>query len=84
MYVIEFSQSADKQFSKLDKDIPIRVVSALERIRVRPHHFITRLVGLPYFKFRVGDYRLILRIKEDQCIILVVELGHRKNVYDKL
>lgn len=84
MYTIEFSQNADKQFSKLEKKVQVRIVSVLERIKVRPSSFVTRLVGSPYFKLRVGDYRLILRIQDADVFILVVEVGHRKNIYDKL
>jgi len=81
MYTIEFSKIAEKQFSKLEKDLQIRIINVLERIKIRPHSFIERLVGVPYFKLRVGNYRLILDIQQDKLIIFVIELGHRKNIY---
>ncbi len=82
MFEIEFSESAEKQLYKLEKQIQIRIVSTLDRIRVRPYPFVKKLVGSPYFRLRVGDYRVILDIKEDRLLIYVIELGHRSHIYE--
>jgi len=81
MYELEFSPEARRQFSKLDKLIQDRIGFVLERIKVRPHHFVKRLRNSPYYRLRVGAYRLILDIRENQLIILIIELGHRRNIY---
>jgi len=81
MFEIEFSKSAEKQFFKLEKDIQKRIVSTLDRIRVRPYPHVKKLVGNPYFRLRVGEYRVILDIQENKLVIFVVEVGHRKNIY---
>ncbi|MBI5872033.1 type II toxin-antitoxin system RelE/ParE family toxin [archaeon] len=81
MYEIEFSESAEKQLYKLEKQVQIRIVSTLDRIRVRPYPFVKKLVGSPYFRLRVGDYRVILDIIDDRLLIFVIELGHRSNIY---
>jgi len=82
MYSVEFSETAEKQFSKLERSIQERIVSVMERIRINPHHFIKRKQGTDYFIARIGDYRAILRIDDIRKIIFVVEVGHRKNIYD--
>ena len=82
MYGIEFSKTAERQLYKLDKEIQSRVISALERIRIRPYSFVKRLVSSPYFRLRVGHYRIILDIRDDKLMIFVIELGHRKNIYE--
>ncbi len=82
MYSIIFNPFAEKQLKKLDNNLQRRILDVLNRIRIRPHHFIKRLVGSPYFRLRVGDYRIILDIQNDKLVIVVVELGHRKNIYD--
>ena len=84
MYNIEFSSTAEKQFFKLEKKIQERIIAVLERIKVNPKPHISRLVGSPYYKSRVGDYRVVLKLMLDEQIILIVEMGHRKNIYDKL
>ena len=81
MYNLIYSESASKQIKKLDKGVRLRIISSLERIRIRPYPYVKKLVGNSYFSFRVGDYRIILDIKEDKLIILVVEVGHRRNIY---
>jgi len=81
MYSIVFSDKADEQFDKLEKIIQDRVLRALERIRLRPYDFVQKLVGSDLYKIRVGDYRVILDVKDDMLVILVVEVGHRKNIY---
>ena len=55
MYSIEFTQTAEKQFNKLPKDIQIRIINVLERIKFRPFHFVKRKEGTPYFIMRIGD-----------------------------
>ena len=82
MYSISFNQLAEKQLKKLDKNLQARVLEVLDRIRIRPYHFVKRLVGSPYFRLRVGDYRVILDIQNDKLIIVVVELGHRSKIYN--
>ena len=82
MYEIIVSDKAKKQLSKLSPDIRDRMGIALERIRIRPQHFVLRLVGSPYYRLRVGDYRVILNIINVKLVIMIIEIGHRKNIYD--
>ncbi len=82
MYNIEFSKIAEKQFYKLEREVQSRIISVLERIKIRPYNNVKKLVGNPYFRLRVGDYRIILDIKETKLIIFIIEVGHRKNIYN--
>ena len=81
MYIIVFSQTAEKQFKKLNKEVQKRIRSSLKRIRFRPYSHIKKIIGTEYFSLRIGDYRLILSIQEGKLIILVIEIGHRKDIY---
>lgn len=82
LYEIIFSLKAKKQFLKLKKTVQGRIISALERIRIRPEAFVTKLVGDPGYKLRVGDYRTIMDIDKNKLLILVIKVGHRKNIYN--
>jgi mRNA interferase RelE/StbE len=44
---------------------------------------VTKLVGDPGYKLRVGDYRIIMDIENNKLKILVLKVGQRKNIYDK-
>ena len=81
MYSIKFSKTAERQLYKLEKNTQSRIISALERIRTRPEAFVTKLIGETAYKFRAGDYRIIMDIKHDELLILVIKIGHRKNYY---
>jgi mRNA interferase RelE/StbE len=82
MYSVEFSETAEKQFNKLEKKTEERIISVLERIKINPYHFIKRKQGTNYFIARIGEYRAVLKIDDVRKIIFVVEIGHRKNIYE--
>ncbi len=83
MYDIVYSDKAVKQLEKLDREIHVRIITTLERLRIRPEsHDIKKLVGMPGFRFRVGDYRVIFDLEKEKLLILVLEIGHRRNIYD--
>lgn len=84
IYEILFTKTAKEKLEKLENSIYKRIIGVLERIRIRPESYLKRLAGAPYFRLRAGDYRLILDLQKDKLIILVVMLGYRKNIYDKI
>jgi mRNA interferase RelE/StbE len=80
-FEITYSKKAEKYITKLPKDIQERILCTLERCRIRPYAHIKKLVGSPFYSLRAGDYRIIMDIDNGKLIILVIEVGHRKNVY---
>ncbi|MBE3095011.1 MAG: type II toxin-antitoxin system RelE/ParE family toxin [Actinobacteria bacterium] len=83
-YEIIFSDNALMQLKKLEHRIQERIIKSLERIRIRPEAYVTKLVGDPGYRLRVGDYRVIMDIDNEKLHILVIKIGHRKNIYQKL
>ena len=83
MYNVIFSDLASKQLKKLETKMQERVISTLERIKLRPEAYIEKLAGIPGYKLRVGDYRVIMDIQREELLILVIKVGHRKNIYEK-
>ena len=83
-YEIVFSDKAFKQLKKLENDIQERIIKVLERIRIRPESFVTKIVGDPGFRLRVGEYRVIVDIDNDKLLILVIMIGHRSKIYKKM
>lgn len=83
---IEFSAHADKQMDKLGRSDAVRIakylreVSSLDDPFSRGHGLTGKLSGL--WRYRVGDWRVIARIEGDRLVILVLEVGHRREVYD--
>ncbi|HEY9247264.1 MAG TPA: type II toxin-antitoxin system RelE/ParE family toxin [Candidatus Methanoperedens sp.] len=79
-YEIIFSDRALRQLKKLEKNIQERIIAVLERIRLRPEAYVTKLVGDPGYKLRMGDYRVIMDIDNNKLKILVLKVSHRKNI----
>ncbi len=82
-YEIIFSDRALNQLKKMEKNVQERIIAVLERIRVRPEAYVTKLVGEPSYKLRVGDYRVIMDIDNKILRILILKVGHRKNIYGR-
>lgn len=84
---IEFIRSASKDLSRIDRTWQRRIldflqteVAPLEDPRSRGKALSGPLAG--YWRYRVGDYRVICEIEDDQVRVLVVWVAHRSRVYD--
>ncbi len=83
---IEFTPEAEKQLATLDKQSVKRIIRFLKE-RVTPLKD-PRSLGEPlkgklreFWRYRVGDYRVLCRIEEERLLVLVVRIGHRRDVY---
>ena len=86
-WIIKYSDSARKQLKKLDKQSAIRILDFMdERISEsgNPRSIGKVLTGPKlgtYWRYRVGDYRIICDIQDGQLCVLVIEIGNRKKIY---
>ena len=83
MYEIILSKRVEKFLDKLNSQDRERIILSLDKLRIRPESYLKRLVGDISYKFRVGDYRLIIDLENDKLLVLVVDIGHRKNIYKR-
>jgi len=80
-----YTPDAAQQLAKLDKPIQKRIkkylseVAELENPRTRGKGLTSNLAGL--WRYRVGDYRIVCRIVDDELVIIVVTIGHRNKIY---
>ncbi|MDD4001002.1 MAG: type II toxin-antitoxin system RelE/ParE family toxin [Bacilli bacterium] len=87
-YLIVFDKNADKQLRKIDttqqRIIVNWIIKNLENTN-DPRIFGKSLKGnlKDYWRYRVGDYRIIAEINDDEIKILIIEIGHRKDIYKK-
>lgn len=85
-YKISFSDEAFKQFNKLDKYTQKLINSWIEKhleFNDNPQSLGKPLVGNKsgQWRYRVGDLRLLCLIKDKELIIIIIKIGHRKDVY---
>lgn len=83
---VEFDDRALKELRKLDLRVQRQILRFLrQRVATpdNPKRFGKPLSGdrLGLWRYRIGSYRLICRIEEDRVVVLVLGVGHRKDVY---
>lgn len=86
-YTIRFTPKAAKQVRKLDSATAKRIRDFLEQKLSQldnPRQLGKKLVDEEFWRYRVGDYRILTNIDDDQILILIVEVAHRREVYNKL
>ena len=86
-WIIKYTESSSKQLKKLDKQTALPVLDFLdERVAVRadPRSLGKNLKGPKmdeYWRYRVGDIRVICNISDGQMTVLVIEIGNRREFY---
>lgn len=81
-YRIELRPAAARQLRKLDPPTARRIQGAIALLADDPRPPASRpLTGRPAWRVRVGDYRVIYTIEDDRLIVVVVAIGHRRDVY---
>lgn len=84
-YRVNLTPAAQRALRRLDRPIRNRVLDALAALSADPrtHGAKTLQGGDGLLRVRVGDYRVVYTVHEDQLLVLVVILGHRSVVYRK-
>jgi len=57
----------------------LKKVALLDNPRLRGHGLVGQLAG--YWRFRAGDWRIVTRIDDERVVIVVLQLGHRREIY---
>jgi len=86
---VDFDPRAILELEKLDKQVQVRIIKFIQQ-RLEPS-IDCRNIGFPLkgklsglWKYRIGDYRLVCHIEQKECKILIISVGHRKNIYKNL
>jgi mRNA interferase RelE/StbE len=87
-WTIEFDPRAQRELDALDKSVARRVSKFLhERVAnlKHPRQIGERLHGTlgEYWKYQVGDYRIICSLEDDRFLVLVLRVGHRREIYKR-
>jgi mRNA interferase RelE/StbE len=83
-YSIKIAPAAERQLRKLDAPVRRRVQGAIDLLaeHPRPPKGIQLDGGSGEWRVRTGDYRIIYEIHDDHLIVLVLRLGHRREIYE--
>lgn len=88
-YKVDFTRNAQEQLSKMDMPVQKRIkvwirthIDGCEDPTMRGKPLTRNLKG--YWSYRVGDYRIIADIQDDRVLILITEVGHRREIYKEI
>jgi len=86
MYYIRIIPAATRDLERLDKPVARRIVGRINWLaanldNIKPEQFTADLAG--FYKFRVGNYRVVYQILRDERIIIIHQVDHRSEVYRK-
>ncbi len=83
MYKIVIDRFAQKQLGKISPPHFNRIVKAVNDLANNPRpNGYRKLTGRSGYRIRIGDYRVIYNIKDNILTIFIIEIGHRKDIYD--
>jgi len=86
-YQVEYSKTAQKQIKKLDNYTKVMIMNWItknlvncEDPRIHGKALKGNLKG--QWRYRIGDYRILCDIEDDRLIVLVINVGHRRGIYE--
>jgi mRNA interferase RelE/StbE len=83
-YSLEIKRSAAKELAGLPKQDRARIITSIQALAHEPRPAGSeKLSGQERYRIRRGDYRILYQIHDDVLILMVVRIGHRRDVYRK-
>ena len=82
-YQVEFAPHAYRQFKKLERDTQLLLLGKIEALSSNPRPAgVKKLASVEnLYRIRVGDYRVVYEIRDRALVVVVVKIGHRRDVY---
>lgn len=82
-YRVQLKRSARKTFLSLPRDVQHRVAAVIDGLAANPRPpGVRKLTGSDVlYRIRVGDYRVVYEIHDDRLLVMVIKLGHRREIY---
>ena len=82
MFQIELTDTSKKFLKKIEKEEAEFILNKIYSIRDNPFRFLKRLQGEKLWRLRIADYRAVADVIVSANKIIIVRIGHRKNIYD--
>jgi mRNA interferase RelE/StbE len=86
MYSVELKPQAQKFIEAQPRKIQGQLIKKIEALAGNPHPASSKLLHSEkkLYRIRSGDYRIIYQVQHENLLILIVKVGHRRNIYERL
>jgi mRNA interferase RelE/StbE len=84
VYEVRYHLAAEKQLLDIPNPYRAQLARRISNLKNDPRSQASKLVGVDLYKVRQGDYRAIFAIEDETVVVLVVKVGHRREVYGKV
>lgn len=82
-YSIQFTKSAQKELSRIPEKDQFRIISRIQELSRDPRPAKSKkLTNEEKYRVRQGNYRILYQIKDEELIIVLVKIRHRKEAYE--
>jgi mRNA interferase RelE/StbE len=84
-YAVDFVPSAAKELAKLSTRERQRIAAKIDAVAARPRPpGAEKLAGIDAWRVRAGDYRIVYEVRDRALVVLVLAVGHRRDIYKRL
>lgn len=81
-YSISIERPAQKSLAKISQPFQNRIIDAIRALADNPRPTgVKKLSGRDAWRIRIGNYRVIYEIHDDRLVVLIVSIGHRRDIY---
>ena len=85
VYRVEFTKSSRKEFERLPGKLRLKTAEALHLLSQNPYSELLKIKKLKgaegLYRIRLGDYRVVYEIRDERLVVIVIKIGHRREVY---
>ena len=82
-YELKIQKNAQKSLAKISEPFQSKIINKIYSLVNDPYYNSKKLIGRDAYRIRIGSYRIIYEINNNELIILVINIGHRKEIYTK-
>ncbi len=80
-YIINIKKSAQKELAKIEETHQNKIIEKIYGLADNPYKNSIKLTAREAYRIRIGNYRVIYEIEDKKLIILVIKIGHRRDIY---
>lgn len=84
VFEVVWTEKSKKGLKLLDKPVADRIISKVEELAEKDIISLEKLEGKDFFKFRIGDYRVLIRKFVATQKLFILKVGHRRNIYKNI